>query len=110
VKPWFALAIFSASLAAAPALAQDGGADPGAPTAYAGVSKEAFYSVEQRMSAIEQRLRSMGRAAGRALAQMRSIRAFETQQRARHGGELRDWDREALNVRLDRLVQQHRLT
>lgn len=124
MKPVIAAALLA--MVAAPAVAQpyggpgrdpgqgygqgrDGGADPRAPNAYAGVSKDAFYSVEQRMNAIEQRIRSMGRRGVRAMAAMRQIRGFEAQQRRRHGGELRDWDREALNVRLDRLVQQYRM-
>lgn len=126
MKPLIAIALCTASLVATAASAQpygrgpgpapaygyrggDGGDDPRAPDAFAGVSKEAFYSVEQRMGAIEQRIRAMGRRGFAAMAQMRQIRGFERQQRARHGGELRDWDREAINVRLDRLVGRYRL-
>ena len=90
-------------------MAQDGGPDPGAPSAYAGASKQAFYDVEQRMDAVEMRIRSMGRGGAGAMAAMRQIRAFAAQQKARHGGELRDWDREAINLRLDQLVGRYRI-
>ena len=103
------LAILSATLAGAPALAQDGGPDTGAPTAYAGASKDGFYSVEQRMDNVEMRIRAMGRGGARAMAAMRQIRAFAAQQKARHSGELRDWDREAINLRLDQLVGRYRI-
>jgi hypothetical protein len=109
VKALLAIAILSASLISVPVMAQDGGDDTGAPTAYAGATKEQFYSVEQRMDSVEMRIRAMGRAGARAMAEMRSIRAFEAQQRARHGGELRDWDREAINLRLDKLTGRYHL-
>jgi hypothetical protein len=103
------LAILSASLIAVPVLAQDGGVDPGANTPYAGTSKQDFYDVDQRMNAIEQQIKARGHSGARAMAAMRSIRSFEATQRARHGGQLRDWDREAINVRLDQLVGRYRL-
>ena len=109
MKPLLVIAILSASLVSVPALAQDGGPDPGAPSAYAGATKDAFYSVEQRMDAVEQRIRSMGRGGAQAMAAMRSIRAFAAQQKARHNGELRDWDREAINLRLDQLSGRYHL-
>lgn len=103
MKSIVALALCSASLFAYPALAQDGGADPGAPNAYAGASPQAFYDVDSRMARIEAQIQAMGRGGARAMAALRQVKAFEAQQRARHGGELRDWDREAINTRLDRL-------
>jgi hypothetical protein len=108
MKPLIALAFVSASLVALPAIAQDGGADPHAPTAYAGASKQGFYDVEQRMDNVENRIRAMGPRGSRAMAAMRQVRAFAAQQKARHG-ELRDWDREAINLRLDQLVGRYRI-
>jgi hypothetical protein len=102
VKSLLTVAAAAAALYALPALAQDGGADPHAPDAYAGAPKQAFYDVDGRIAAIEQRLGG-GRGNARARAVLNQIKAFEAQQRARHGGELRDWDREAINTRLDRL-------
>jgi hypothetical protein len=117
VKPFIALALVSASLISMPAFAapygrggdRDGGPDPGAPSAYAGASKEGFYNVEERMDRVEQRIHAMGRGGMRAMAAMRQVRAFAAQQKARHGGELRDWDREAINLRLDQLVGRYRV-
>ncbi len=43
------------------------------------------------------------------MAAMRQIRAFEATQKARHGGELRDWDRETINLKLDQLVGRYRI-
>jgi hypothetical protein len=107
VKPLLAIALFSAAVAAAPtvALAQDGGADPRAPDAYAGVSKAGFYAVQQQLDAAAQ----AARGNARAMAEIRSLRAFAAQQFARHG-EIRDWDREAINTRLSRVMPQEFLT
>ena len=97
----------AALLAAAPlsvALAQDGGADPHAPDAYAGASKPAVYDVDARIANMEAKARALpARESHRAMAALAAIKGFEHGQLARHGGELRDWDREAVNVRLDRL-------
>jgi hypothetical protein len=109
VKPFLALAFVSASLISIPVFAQDGGPDTGAPSAYAGATKEGFYDVERRMDTVEQRIHAMGRGGARAMAAMRQIRAFAAQQKARHDGELRDWDREAINLRLDQLVGRYRV-
>ena len=98
----FALAAFTG----APAFAQGWDVDPapGAPGPYVGASKEAFYSVEQRIAAVESRIAGMpARQARAARAQLMALKAFEARQRARHGGELRDWDREAMTARLNRL-------
>lgn len=105
MKSLLAIAACCASLLALPAFAQDGGPDPNAPDAFAGAPKQAFYDVDGRIASVEQRIAGMGRSGARARAALRQIRAFEAQQRARHGGELRDWDREAINTRLDRLEQ-----
>ena len=71
-----------------------GTADP----MYSGELKgQAFLDVEGRIAAVE------GKAAGnrRAMSMLRSIKGEAAQRRARHGGELRDWDRELLNKKLD---------
>ena len=105
MKTVLVLALCSASLFAAPVLAQDGGADPRAPDAYAGVSKEGFYAVQQQLDAAAQQVGGDRRA----MAEIRSLRAFAAQQFARHG-EIRDWDREAINTRLARILPSERLT
>ncbi len=109
MKALFAVALCSASLIAAPALAQyrgghDGGADPRARDAYAGVSRDGFYAVMQQLDAAERQVRRNPRS----LREIRSIRAFANQQQARHG-ELRDWDREAINTRLERVMPRSRV-
>jgi hypothetical protein len=110
VNPLLVLAILSASLiGTVPAMAQDGGPDPHAPTAYAGTTKEGFYDVERRMENVQMRIQAMGRGGARAMAEMRQIRAFIAQQKARHNGELLDWDRETINLRLDQLVGRYRI-
>lgn len=102
------LAAFTAACVAGASQAQvrrdAGGADPNAPGPYAGAPKEAFYTVEDRLAAAQRR------AAGdrRAQAELRSIRAFAAQQKARHRGELRDWDREVIAQRLERLERSLR--
>lgn len=95
-----------AAFTGAPAFAQSGDVDPapGAPGPYVGASKQAFYSVEARLAAVEARIGTMTpRAARAARGQLIALKAFEAQQRARHGGELRDWDREAMTARLNRI-------
>jgi hypothetical protein len=100
-----AVAAALAAFTGAPVLAQNVDVDPapGATGPYAGSSKEAFYNIEQRLAAVEARIGTMGARGRAARSQLRSLRAFEAQQRARHGGELRDWDREAITARLNRL-------
>jgi hypothetical protein len=95
-----------AAFTGAPAFAQGYDVDPapGAPGPYAGASKDAFYSVEARIAAVEARIGALApRTARGARGQLMALKAFEAQQRARHGGELRDWDREAITARLNRL-------
>lgn len=105
VKPLLLAAALTTALAA-PALAQSRNWDvdpvPGAPDGYVGAGKQAFYSVEQRMAALEDRVAS-GRASRSVRAELAALKAFEARQRARHGGELRDWDREAISARLNRI-------
>lgn len=73
---------------------------------YVGHSENAFYNVEQRIDRVEQRVHGLrGAQRRRALSGIRSIKAELATQQARHG-EVRDWDREHLNKRLDALEGQ----
>ena len=117
-----ALALAGLTLAAAPALARQppdtppNQAAPGVDSAhavdpapdangpYVGHGEHAFYEVQARIDRVEQRALTQlsGPRRRGALADIRSIKAEMVAQIARHG-ELRDWDRENLNHRLDRL-------
>ena len=78
---------------------------PGAHGPYVGAGEHNFYDVDQRIAAVSGRAQALSPAQRRrALTELRSIKSEEATQRARHG-ELRDWDRENLNARLDKLVQ-----
>ena len=80
---------------------------PGAVGPYVGAGAQGFYEVDARLAAVAGRVSSLPPAQRRrAGAQIRQIRAEEATQRARHGGELRDWDRENMTQKLDQLVQQ----
>ena len=59
----------------------------------------AFRDVDQRIAALETQM--AGNRPG--LAKLHAIKSEEAMRRARHGGELRDWDRELLNKKLDAL-------
>ncbi len=73
-----------------------GTADP----MYSGALKgQAFLDVDARIAAAEGKVGKSGRAA----AMLRTIKSEAKVRRARHGGELRDWDRELLNKKLDQL-------
>ena len=106
MKPLLGVALFcSAALAlggtaGAQALHADG-ADPapGVSTAYVGAEKTAFYDVEARIDAALQQATSK-----RTLSQLRAIKSEANFRKARHGGELRDWDRELLSRRLDQVM------
>lgn len=81
---------------------------PGARGPYVGAGPRRFYNVEDRIARIESRLAALPASQRRrAYTEMRSIRAEERTQRGKHGGELRDWDREHLNQRLDALVGRY---
>ncbi len=71
---------------------------------YVGHSENAFYNVEQRIARVEERAKTQltGVKQRQAMAGIRSIRAELATQQARHG-DVRDWDREHLNRRLDTL-------
>ena len=79
---------------------------PGEPGPYVGAGRQGFYDVDARMAAMTQAAQSLrGAQKHQAMAQLHGIRSEEAIQKARHG-ELRDWDRESLNARLDKLAQQ----
>ena len=73
---------------------------------YVGHSENAFYNVRERIQRVEQRAEGLrGGQRRRALSGIRSIKSELARQEARHG-EVRDWDREHLNKRLDALEDQ----
>ncbi len=76
---------------------------PGPGTAdpmYSGALKgQAFLDVDARIAADEAKM--SGDRKG--MAALRAIKGEAKVRRARHGGELRDWDRELLNKRLDQV-------
>ncbi len=106
MKPLISVALFcSAALALsgtarAQALNADG-ADPApnAASAYVGADKGAFYDVEARIDAALAQAKSK-----HAMSQLRAIKSEANFRKARHGGELRDWDRELLSRRLDQVM------
>ena len=68
-----------------------------ADTGYSGqLQGAAFRDVYERITADEQKMGGNRHA----MMQLRAIKAEADQRRARHGGELRDWDRELLNKKL----------
>jgi|GEM_PF-5121592 len=93
-------AIAMAGAARAQAVHADG-ADPapGAASAYVGADKATFYDVEARIDAAMQQAPSK-----RAAGQLRALKSEANFRRQRHGGELRDWDRELLSRRLDQIM------
>jgi hypothetical protein len=79
---------------------------PGAHGPYVGSGKQGFYDIDQRIAAVSQQAASLPAAQRRrAMAQIKAIKSEEATQRARHG-ELRDWDRENISDKLDKLAQQ----
>ena len=79
---------------------------PNATGPYVGAGPHAFYAVDARIASVSDGVQALPPGPRRrASVELRQIRAEESTQRARHG-ELRDWDREHLNTRLDALVQQ----
>ncbi len=80
---------------------------PGARGPYIGAGPTGFYDVDARIAAIAGRIGQMpARQRSGAKDQIREIRGEEATQRARHG-DLRDWDRENLNAKLDKLVARY---
>ena len=71
-----------------------------ADTGYSGALKgPAFLDVDARMASMDAKVAKNKKAA----AMLRGIKSEAKVRRARHGGELRDWDRELLNKKLDTL-------
>ena len=80
---------------------------PGATGPYVGAGPPGFYDVDARLQAVAGRVAALPPGQRRrASTQIHQIRSEEATQRARHGGELRDWDRENITQKLDQLVQQ----
>ena len=81
---------------------------PGAPGPYIGAGRQGFYDVDQRIADVSGRIASLPPGQRhRAMSAMRGVKSEEATQRARHGGQLRDWDRENLNHKLDMMVQSY---
>ncbi len=79
---------------------------PGMHGPYIGAGEHNFYDVDARIASVTERAQQLPPSQRRsASAQLRQIRSEEATQKARHG-QLRDWDRESLNDKLDKLVQQ----
>ena len=79
---------------------------PGMHGPYVGAGEHNFYDVDARIAAVTQRAQQLPPSQRRSVsAQLHQIRAEEETQKARHG-ELRDWDRESLSDKLDKLVHQ----
>jgi hypothetical protein len=80
---------------------------PGAAGPYVGDGRKNFYDVDARIADVQQKIASLPASQRhKAMAGLKSIKSEEATQRARHG-ELRDWDRENLNHRLDQLAQAY---
>jgi hypothetical protein len=81
---------------------------PNAPGPYVGAGKQGFYDVDARISAMQQKVGALPASQRRrAGAAIKAIVAEENTQKARHGGELRDWDRESLTDKLDKLSKTY---
>ena len=69
---------------------------------------QAFYDPTQRLQALDARAATLPAAQARAVrTDLRRVHAFADTQRARHGGELRDWDRERMTQLLDNVTARH---
>ena len=96
------------SAAPSPGIPSDAAVNPapGATGPYVGDGRRNFYDVDSRIADVTSKIAAL--PAGqrhRAMAGLKSIKAEEATQRQRHG-DLRDWDRESLNHRLDQLAEQ----
>jgi len=77
---------------------------------YAGTSRQDFYQPAERIEQIQAEIKQgalAGPSAHRAMAQLSAIRQELKYRIARHNGDLRDWDRELINQKLDALVKQY---
>ena len=89
----------AAAPVANPPASTTAGSNANADTGYSGdLQGKAFHSVEERISAAEGKVHT-----GAQKAMLNRIKGEAKYRRARHGGELRDWDRELLNKQLDQL-------
>ena len=80
---------------------------PGATQPYLG-HPQAFYDPMQRLQALDSRAATLPPGQARSVrADLRRAHAFAETQKARHGGELRDWDRERLTQLLDEVTAKH---
>ncbi|MBE7219064.1 MAG: hypothetical protein INR64_11385 [Caulobacteraceae bacterium] len=108
----------AAALLAAPALAQPL-ASPGVPNSQAvnpapGATRpflghpKTFYDPAQRLQDIDARAAALPPGEQhRVSMDVQRIHAFADQQRARHGGALRDWDRERMTRMMNDLVRKY---
>lgn len=79
---------------------------PNATNAYIEAGAAGFYDVDARIAHVEQATAALPSAQRRkAVAMLRALKAEEKTQIARHG-QLRDWDRENLNTKLDQMTAQ----
>ena len=104
-----ALAQAMPPVGASPGVPNDQAVDPapGATRPYLG-HPGAFYDPVQRLQSLDDRAAALPPAQARRIrAELRSIHAFADTQRQRHGGELRDWDREHMNALMNDLVAKH---
>jgi N-formylglutamate amidohydrolase len=101
---------------ATPGFAQTAVAGPasGSPLAndgpYAGASQTDFYHPADRIKQIQAEIQQgalAGPSARHAMAQLTAISRDLKYRIARHNGDLRDWDRELINQKLDALVKQY---
>jgi hypothetical protein len=101
--------------AASPVLAQTS-AQPAAESPlsndgpYAGASRTDFYHPDDRIKQLQAQIQQgalAGAQARHALAQLTAIHQDLQYRIARHNGDLRDWDRELINQKLDALVKQY---
>lgn len=80
---------------------------PGAARPYLGHPK-AFYDPMQRLQDLDGRAAALPPRQARALrADLRRVHAFAATQQARHGGELRDWDRERITELLNDVAAKY---
>ncbi len=97
--------------AASPALAQPVAGGPLANDgAYAGASRTDFYHPDDRIKQLQAQIQQgalAGPRARHAMAQLTAIRQDLQFRIARHNGDLRDWDRELINQKIDAVVKQY---
>jgi hypothetical protein len=108
MAPQAADAAADAAAGASPANAppQPHGDVPANAGPYAGASPKGFYDVNQRIDHLQAVLAGMPHAK-RAMAQLNTIRSDLQFRMKRHGGVLRDYDRELITEKLDGLVAKY---